>query len=50
MYLTCILNKMGSPYLIVNISDGINLNDSLIDFCKAVKCKPVTLSANLAIK
>jgi hypothetical protein len=31
------------------ISDDIHLNNSFIDFCKAVKCKPVILSANLGI-
>jgi hypothetical protein len=31
------------------ISDNIDENNSFIDFCKAVKCKPIILSANLGI-
>ena len=31
------------------ISDDIHLNNSFIDFCKAEKCKPIILSANLGI-
>jgi predicted O-methyltransferase YrrM len=31
------------------ISDNIDQNNSFIDFCKAIECKPVILSANLGI-